>query len=69
MRLAWGGMANEALPDGSLRDDEFEFALNGPLNLRRTVLRLLTAVRPVAAELGESPLERDLVAQHFSLVG
>lgn len=43
-------MGNEALPDGSLRDDDFEFALNGSLNLRRTVLRLLTAVRPVMAD-------------------
>jgi sigma-B regulation protein RsbU (phosphoserine phosphatase) len=42
-------MANEALPGVPLRDD-VEIALNGSLNLRRTVLSLLSAVRPALAD-------------------
>ncbi|MBB3604802.1 serine phosphatase RsbU (regulator of sigma subunit) [Mycolicibacterium sp. BK556] len=43
-------MANESIPDAPPRDDDVEFALNGSLNLRRTVLKLLTTVRPALAD-------------------
>lgn len=43
-------MANEPGPHAPTRDDDVEFALNGSLNLRRTVLKLLSAVRPVLAD-------------------
>jgi serine phosphatase RsbU (regulator of sigma subunit) len=43
-------MAHEAQPGLRLRDDDVEFALNGSLNLRRTVLQLLSTVRPVLAD-------------------
>ncbi|WP_319432032.1 PP2C family protein-serine/threonine phosphatase [Mycobacterium sp. RTGN5] len=43
-------MANEAQAGVSLRDDDVEVVLHGSLNLRRTVLRLLSTVRPVLAD-------------------
>lgn len=41
-------MANQSAPDVAHRD--VEIALNGSLNLRRTVLNLLSAVRPALAD-------------------
>lgn len=43
-------MASDWVPGVPPRDNDIEFAVNGSLNLRRTVLRILSNARPVLAD-------------------